>query len=382
MTGSKVVILGGGFGGVAAARTARALLDREHEIVLIDRKRRTYLCGAFPFLIIGQREPLKVSRSLGRLANRGIRYVEASATRIDASGRAVHTSVGVFEYDHLVLATGAEYDWAAVPGAAGAFSFYDIENAKRLRRRLRSLNSGRVAIAVSGMPYKCPPAPYEAAMVIDWMLRRRGVRKAVEIDVYSPEPAPLVVAGREAGRFLLNEFERRGIALHTGATVSEVAPDGRAAGFSNGDAVQADVIVTIPIHRMAPIVAESGLANGAQWLSAGQATLETATPGVYAVGDTNVVPMANGQGVPKAGVFASAEGEVAGANVAASITGAPPVRFDGKGSCFIAFSGTRAGMVEGNFLAEGQPRVNLRLPTPGGLRTKERFERDWRRFRI
>ena len=93
MAGQKVLIIGGGFGGVAAARTARSLLDREHDVVLVDRDRRTYLCGSFPMLIIGEREPLKVSRSLPSLANRGIGYVQAEVTSIDVSAQTVSTFV-------------------------------------------------------------------------------------------------------------------------------------------------------------------------------------------------------------------------------------------------------------------------------------------------
>ena len=53
MADKKIVVIGGGFGGVAAARTARALLDSTHTVSLVDRARRTYLCGSFPLLIVG-----------------------------------------------------------------------------------------------------------------------------------------------------------------------------------------------------------------------------------------------------------------------------------------------------------------------------------------
>ena len=134
--GKKVVVVGGGFGGVAAARTARSLLGREHPVTLVDRNGRTYLCGSFPLLIVGERETSKVSRSLGLLANRGIDYLQAEVASIDISSKTVATGAGTLEYDYLVVAPGASYAWEAVPGAASAYSFYDLETSRRLRRRL------------------------------------------------------------------------------------------------------------------------------------------------------------------------------------------------------------------------------------------------------
>ena len=144
MTGRKIVVLGGGFGGTAAARTARAALGFEHEVTLVDRNRRTYLCGSFPLLIVGEREAMKVSRSLGSMANRGVNYLQAEIEAIALESRTVATSEGALEYDYLVVAPGAVYDWDAVPGSAGAYSFYDLETARRLRRRLNSFRKGRI----------------------------------------------------------------------------------------------------------------------------------------------------------------------------------------------------------------------------------------------
>jgi hypothetical protein len=92
--------------------------------------------------------------------------------------------------------------------------------------------------------------------------------------------------------------------------------------------------------------------------------------------------MVTGRPKPKAGVFASSEGEVVGRNIAAAINGVEPVRFSGVGHCYISYSGTQAGMVRGEFLAEDKPRVELSRPSARGARSKERFERDWRRFKI
>ena len=129
-------------------------------------------------------------------------------------------------------------------------------------------------------------------------------------------------------------------------------------------------------------LAAGGLAGDSGWVQVSPRTLETGATGVYAIGDVNAVPMATGRPLPKAGVFASSEGETVGRNIAAAIDGGEPVEFPGVGHCYIAYGGTQAGMIRGEFLAEGKPRVELLRPSARGSRGKERFERDWRRFRV
>ncbi|MBI2964742.1 MAG: NAD(P)/FAD-dependent oxidoreductase [Chloroflexi bacterium] len=382
MPGKKVLVLGGGFGGVRAAITARSLLPAGHDVTLIDRQARTHIGASLPLLVVGEKEASKASRSLGQLANRGVSYIQEEIRSIDLQGKSVTTDAGVHGFDYLVLALGAEYDWDAVPNSLVAHSFYNLETARRLRRAVRGFRRGRVVIAVSSLPYKCPPAPFEAAMILRWAFKRAGVSSKIEMDLYTPEPAPIPVAGPEASACVAADLASRGIQLHPNAAVKEVARDGGSATFTDGSSIDADLMVTVPTHRVARVVAESGLTGGKPWVGVDPATLETQHPGVFAIGDVNVVMMANGRPLPKAGVFASREGEVAGRNVAAAAGDAEPARFQGQGYCFIAYSGREAGRVTGDFLAAGRPRVTFEQPSRKGFRAKEKFEIDWRRFRL
>lgn len=385
MAGKKVVVIGGGFGGAAAAIKARASLDAEHIVTLVDRNRKTFLCGMNPLLIVGQREVERSSRSLGVLANRGINFLQAEVSSIDYAGKTVDTSGGTLEYDYLVIAAGAEYDWDHVPGSAEAYSFYNIDTARRLRRRLSRIKKGRIAIGVASVPYKCPPAPYEAAMYMDWWFRERGIRADIEIEVATPEPGPVPVAGPDAMSLIRRALDRKGIELKTEAPVTEVAADGRAVQYGNGDSSDVDVAVTIPHHVVAGLVrgvSNTGLIGEGGWVKVDPKTLETNEAGVYAIGDVNAVPMANGRGVPKAGVFASAEGETVAQNIAAAINGTEAMDFPGEGYCFLGFNPNVTALVTGRFMAEGKPDVRLTSPSARGARKKERFERDWKRFRV
>mgnify|MGYP001389935613 CR=1 FL=1 len=382
MAGRKIVVVGGGFGGVAAARISRVMLGLEHEVLLLDRNKRTYMCGSLPMLVVGEREASKVSRSLGTLSNRGVRYLQAEVEEIDTESRTVTSSSGVFDYDYLVLAPGAIYDWKEIPGSSSAYSFYDLESARRLRRKLRVFRRGRILIAVSKIPYKCPPAPFETAMLLEWDFRRRGVRNDVDLHVFTPELMPIAIAGPKAGGKLISDMESRGIQVHTGMSVIEVASDGRQASFSDGQVFDADLVITIPVHKTPHFVEAAGLIGSSGWVDVNPGTLCSDSSGVYAIGDVNNVPMANGRGLPKAGVFASSEGETVGYNIAAEILGEAPSVFAGVGHCFIGYNGTKSGIVSGEFLSADKPKVVFESPSLRGYRAKERFERDWRRFRV
>ncbi len=382
MSGKRLLIIGGGFGGAAAARTLRSLLGGEHSVTLVDRQRRAYLCGSLPWLIVGQRQPQKISRSLGALIQRGVNYVQAEVEGIDVLRQRVQTSAGALPYDYLIVATGAEYDWNAVPGSTQAHSFYNLDTARKLRDALRRFRQGRIVIAVSRLPYKCPPAPYEAAMLLDSAFAERGVRRGIDIHVFTPEPTPLAILGPAASGAFKERLAKRGITIHTGQTLKEVGPDDRGTMFLSGETMSADLLITVPAHRAPAILREAGLTNGTGWVPVEPGTLATQSEGIYAVGDATFLPMGNGAPLPKTGVFASAEGELVGHNLAAEITGGAKARFTGDGFCFVDYGGSKAALVMGGFLAEGAPQVAMLSPSVKWHRRKVRFEADWRRWRI
>ena len=383
MTGSEVLVLGGGFGGAAAALETRRRLGPEHRVTLIDRTHQAHLCGANPLLVVGERLAQGVTRSLEPLAGEGVELVQGEVLGIDLETREVTTDRGGFGFDHLVVALGAVYDWEEVPGSADAHTFYHHEGAVRLRERLAGLDEGRIVVAAARPPYKCPPAPIEGALILDWWFRKRGVRAAVDLHLTIPEPAPLGVAGPEVSTRVSRLVEERGVSLHTGEGLVEVAGSGRVARFAGGSEKEADVVVVVPAHRVPKVVEASGLTDGKPWVPVDPATLETSTPEVFAVGDVNAIPIGPDRGLPKAGTFASGEGRTVGALIASRIldTG-PPQPYTGDGHCFLAFSGEESAQVGGTFLAPGGPQVELGEATVEGMAAKSRWEDDWQAFRV
>ena len=97
--------------------------------------------------------------------------------------------------DYLVIALGAEYAPETIPGLAQAgHNFYTLAGAESLREARMNFRTGRLVVLVSGVPFKCPAAPYEAAMLLESDLRRRGARDRTSVGLYSPEPGPMGVA--------------------------------------------------------------------------------------------------------------------------------------------------------------------------------------------
>jgi sulfide:quinone oxidoreductase len=377
---AEVLVLGGGFGGAQAAITARRLLGDEHRVSVIDRTAESYLCGANPLLVVGERPGEGVRRPLSALSDHGVDLVRDEIVSIELGGRKVATKEQVLTFDFLVVALGAVYDWEAVPGSETAHSFYDHSHSVALREAVEQFEGGRVVIAISGAPYKCPPAPIEAALVLEWHFRLRGI--SAEIHLHIPEPAPLAVAGPDTAKRMSDLLASRGVILHTQTTVVSVDDSGRQVRFSDGSVLDADLAVVVPVHRVPPIVAESGLTGGMPWVPVDPETLEsTAESGVFAVGDVNSVPIGPERALPKAGVFASGQGHHVAEVIASRVLGTgQPAPYNGEGGCFLLLSGDEVAEVGGVFLAPGGPQVGLGDPEPAAV--EARWEADWQRFAI
>ena len=360
------LILGGGFGGVAAA-----VRLREHapawDVVLVDEKDK-FRMGLAALRALDGRAPGD-GRPLAALGRLGVRVVRARVERIDPPTRTVHTSAGLLTYDRLVVALGADLAPERVPGAPpDARNVYTVEGAARLHDDLRSLRGGRALLVASAMPWKCPPAPYEAACIARGVLRRRGVD--AEVAIATPEPHPLPVFPPEVGGFLRKMVEARGVIVRNAATIQGF--DGREAVFADGSRLAFDALGVVPPHVPPPALAP--LAGPSGWIEVDAATLRTAHPDIFAVGDCTMLKLANGKPLPKAGVLAEGEGRA----VADAIAGDADARFDGHGTCWIELGDGTAIEGRGEFFATPTPLMSAGEPSAAARAAKG----DWERARL
>lgn len=375
-----VLVLGGGVGGVVTARELRRLLPRLHRVVLVDREREHLFAPSLLWLMVGQRDAASIRRPLKRLNRKGIdvRVGEIEAVN-PATKRITITGDGELAADYVVVALGAELDAEAIPGlAAAGHNFYTLQGAEAFRDALGNLRTGRIVVLTAAPAYKCPAAPYEAAMLVDAFCRKGGIRDAVQIDVYAAEPAPMGVAGPAVSSAVKQLLSTKSIPYHPDHQVAAVDPTKKLLTFANGAVAEFDLLAYVPPHRAPRVVRDSGLVGESGWVPVDRFTLETRFPAVYAIGDNVGIPLTVGKPLPKAGVFAHGEAEVVANNIAHAISGKGTTkRFDGYGECFIEVGGGKAGFGGGNFYAEPAPLVNLKMPSRRWHFSKVLFEKSW-----
>jgi sulfide:quinone oxidoreductase len=233
-------------------------------------------------------------------------------------------------------------------------------------------------VLVSSMPYKCPAAPYETALLLDDHLRRRGIRYRCEVEVYTPETLPMGVAGPGMGQAVVGLLDAKGIRFNPQLKPTGIDPERKELQFANREAVRFDLLAGVPPHRAPRAVRESPFANEAGWAPVNKRTLQTKHENVYAIGDVAAVSLANGMALPKAGVFADGQAHVVAWRIVETIRGKEPeAEFDGFGFCWIETGGGSAGFASGDFYAEPAPQVPLPRSGPLWHWGKIAFEKYW-----
>src|SRR5215212_5681410 len=338
----RVLILGAGFGGIATARRLKQTLDEKDEVILVDRRSHFMVGFRKTWALVGQSTLEAGQRSLDSLTSLGIRVMRDPVTRIDPDGRAAWMGDQRLSADALVVALGAELAPETIPGFQQyACNVYDPNDIPRAAQALQEFQGGKLLVGIFGAPYKCPPAPYEMALLINDSLKARGVQANME--VFSPQPMSLPILGQVGCDLIESRLAEKGIAFF---------PNHKATSIESGEILFAngrrpfDLLFGIPPHRPPSVVRESGLVGETGWVSANSRTLETAFPGVYAIGDVVQIAMANGKPLPKAGVFAEAMGETVADRIAATFAGKEPeAAFQGEGGCYLEVGNGQAMVV-------------------------------------
>jgi sulfide:quinone oxidoreductase len=373
-----VVVLGSGVGGLVAAHRLRRRLPKSDRVVLVDRDTEYRYAPSYLWVLDGSRTPQRLTRPLARLRRHGIDLHIAEVTGIDVDKRQADTTSGVLGYDRLVIALGAQLAPETVPGfAEGAHDLYRLDGATAGRGALHQLTGGRVAVVLSRAPYKCPAAPWEAALLTEALLRRRGIRDRCEVDVYTPEPLPMPTAGPQIGQAVVDLLTQRGIGFHPAHHLDHIDPDQHRLAFAGTEA-DYDLLLGVPAHQAPTVIRDSSLAGPTGYIPVDPATLATSIDGVYAIGDVTAIPIAAGKSLPKAGVFAYAEADIVARRIADELVGrTPTATFDGAGACFLETGDGRAGYATGNFYATNGPTLRLRPPARRWHLAKTALERYW-----
>lgn len=372
----RIVVLGAGIAGISTATELAKSLANQHEIILIDKNDHYYFSPSYLWLIVGKRDLDQLSIPIKNVERRGIRFVQGAVERIDPQNKVVRVAGEDIAADVLVIALGAETHMEGLANIEkNGHNLYTGEGAQLIRNTRASARGKRLAVLVCSMPFKCPAAPYEAAMLLQSDLG--GAKTNTTVSIYTPEPGPMPVAGELISKQVEEMLTRKGLKYFPKHTVTDESSAGMLA-FDNGQRAQYDYLVYIPKHRAPKVLVVSGLAPAGGWVPVDRHTLATQYDDVYVLGDSAGISLKNGKALPKAGVFANRQGAVVARNIVAKLKGdTPEARFDGHGACFIEMGKGLASKGAGDFYAEPNPEVKMAFPTPFHHWAKVVLEKYW-----
>ncbi len=319
---ARVVVLGGGFGGLEAAFYLRMLAGERAQITLVSDQ-RSFLFKPNSIYVPFGLDPEKLRVPLAKpAARKDIELIQARAREIDPDARRVEVDGRSIPYDFLVVATGAAMRPAEIPGLAEcAISTWTPVDMLKLRAGFQDLleaggrRERRRVLFVVPPNNKCAGPLYEIVLMLDTWLRRRGGRDNVEIVWTTFEQSYIQAFGPRLHETAASEFERRGIEGHPGWTVERVTPD--AATYANGEQLAYDLLVAFP-----PYVASTpfpGLPADDRGFLATELESRRLVghPEVFVVGDAGDFPV-------KQAFLAFLQADAAAAHLAATIVGGQP----------------------------------------------------------
>ncbi len=370
---SKILILGAGFGGLEAAITLRAALGSDAEITLIDKK-DYFILGFTKFdLMFNRRQPEHI-KSYYRDIHSGINFKQETIEKIDVDHRKVTTNAASYTYDHMIIGLGADVYPELTPGLVeGGQEFYTLEGATRSFKAIDSFDSGTILVSILGKPYKCPPAPYEAAYQLNDFFISKGIREQVDIKVLSPAKIPIPLSQKVSDE-LMRLMKLRNVEYIPKHKVTSIDPDNRKAMFEEGGFIAYDLFFGIPIHKPPKVIIESGLGNEEGWIEVDPVNLRTPYENVYAIGDVTHIPVEGGE-IPKAGALAESAAQVVVKDILNKIKNQDKkVKYDGLATCMFECGRGEVAILDVNFLGGDKPVFDLKGPSLDYRIDKDDFE--------
>ncbi|WP_201409498.1 NAD(P)/FAD-dependent oxidoreductase [Mycobacterium paraintracellulare] len=379
---NKLVILGAGMGGLNAVQELKQRGFCGHanlEVVLIDRDFSHFLGFTLPWIMRGWRTPKQSSIVPSEKSLSGVQKITGTVTKIDSVNKQVIGDGFKTNYDALIIALGSKNNPGKIPGLAEAVNagvahhFYSIADAAKAHQALTGFTGGKVAVLVPSLPFRCPVAPYEGAMLVHDYLSEHGRRAGAQIDVFTVEPQPMPSAGTSPGQKLIALLSDSNIDFHPNMRCQSVDAATKKINFVDGTSAEFDLLLFVPPHEPA-----LGLDGETGWIAVDHRTLATEKPGIWAIGDVSNVTTPSGRPLPKAAIMAKGHAKAAVANALQYLGLAPENdTFDGEGYCFIDTGNHQSTRGIGNFYALPEPAVEL-VPSSAELHElKKQEERDW-----
>jgi len=371
----KLLVLGGGTGGLIVSKEIRELFGPgEVEITLIDQKERTEFRPSYLYVAFGYRKPEQVSAPLEYVKRYGINFVKGKVTAIDAANRKVKTTAGEFTYDALVVSLGAETIETGFPHT------WELESSLKVAETLAQVKQGHVVIGVYSLPYRCPPAPIELAMLTHFYYLTRGLRDKVKITVVHPLKRPFENFGPMAAKWM-SGFLQLGIEyIGVGQSTAIKSLGKNELETTTGEKIKFDAAFIIPPHKAPDPVLNSDLAKNGWAAPRNPANGDFRSEkydDVYVIGDVAAPNVPVGM----AGTILHSYTPWVVSNIAADLMGVslgkPPFRIVGTCALDVGAYGMAAACDFTQFVKKQKPYPDCMFlpPSPVTRMFKEMFEK-------
>jgi sulfide:quinone oxidoreductase len=290
--------------------------------------------------------PDAYSRDEMGLLKKGVRFIPDPAAKIDLEKRLITTLGGSqYEYEYLVIATGAEADPGLIPGLReGSVNFHTgPAGSQKTWESVRDLKKGKVGVLIAGVPHKCPPSPDEAVFLLDEHFRQRGVRNDIELTLLTPYPKPY--PAEKIAQVVAPLLEEKGIKTIPFFNVDSVDPAAKKVFSLEGDEYGYDVLIAVPPHRGTAVVRESGFGDEEGYVPADRNTMRIkGHDDAFAIGDATNIP------VSKSGVVAHLQSKAVAMSISSELEGVSvEYKYNGRINCPMEVGERRAIFVSATY---------------------------------
>lgn len=360
----RIVILGAGTAGTMMANKLRNALDREEwNITIVDQFKTHYYQPGFLFIPFGIYNKEDVVKPKSDFIPAGVEMIYSAIDRIEGGANKVHLEGGkVLNYDFLIVATGTKTFPEETPGLKDKlwhkeiFDFYTVEGAVALQKYFKTFEGGKLVMAITELPYKCPVAPLEFVFLADAYFTEKGIRDKVDITYVTPMPGAFTKP--IATKMLSELLKEKNIKVIPDFYIERVDNDEKKLVSYDEQEVPFDVLTVVPVNMGDEMIERSGLGDDMNFVPTDKHTLQSvAHENIFVLGDASNIPTS------KAGSVAHFAAEILFENIMSAIEGRPLMaKFDGHANCYIETGHGKGALIDFNYDTEPLPGT---FPLPG-----------------
>ncbi len=360
----KILILGSGTAGTMMANKLRNALDREDwDITIVDKDKVHYYQPGFLFIPFGIYNKSDVVKPKSDFYPVGVNVVFSEIDRVVASENKVLLTDGkILYYDFLIIATGVQTYPEETNGLKDKlwykdiFDFYTVEGAVALQKHFKSWQGGKLVMAITEMPFKCPVAPIEFVCLADAYFTKIGIRDKVEISFVTPLSGAFTKP--IATKMLSELLKEKNINIIPDFYIESVDNENKKLISYDEKEIAFDTLVIVPMNMGDKMIERSGLGNDMNFVPTDKHTLQSKEhENIFVIGDATDLPTS------KAGSVAHFSGEILHENILSAIEGRPlNAKFDGHANCYIETGFGKGALIDFNYETEPLPG---KFPLPG-----------------